>query len=173
MGRAKAVTPVLPVPLEGPAYFVSNGGEAFPNLVVVLQGYGATVHLVGSTFIDEKTGVTSSTFKTVPDVPVGTFELTLPEGPYSALAAVGDLCTGRKLTMPTAFLAQNGAEVHEQTPIAVTGCGKALTRARKLAAALKACHRKARHVKRCEKAARARYGPRGRKAARGRRSGRS
>jgi hypothetical protein len=32
--------------LEGPAYFVANGGEAFPNLVVVLQGYGATVDLV-------------------------------------------------------------------------------------------------------------------------------
>ncbi len=86
VGHATAVTPVLPVPLSGPAYFVSHGGEAFPSLIIVLQGYGVTVHLVGSTFID-KAGVTSSTFKTVPDVPVGTFELTLPQGQFSALGS--------------------------------------------------------------------------------------
>ena len=94
IGHAKAITPVLPVPLEGPAYFVSHGGEAFPSVIIVLQGYGMTVDLVGTTFIS-KAGITSSTFKTVPDVPVGTFELTLPEGKYSALAANGNLCKAR------------------------------------------------------------------------------
>ncbi len=159
VGHARAITPVLPVPLEGPAYFVSHGGEAFPSLIVVLQGYGTTVDLVGTTFIS-KASITSSTFKTVPDVPVGTFELTLPEGKYSALAANGNLCTS-KLAMPTAFLAQNGAEIHESTPIGITGCAKAkvLTRAQKLTAALKAC-RKATGKKRsaCERAARKKYG---------------
>ncbi len=92
VGQAKASTPVLPVALEGPAYFVSHGGEEFPQLVIVLQGYGTTVDLVGSTFINSKTNITSSTFKSVPDVPVGTFELTLPQGKYSALAANGNLC---------------------------------------------------------------------------------
>jgi hypothetical protein len=123
IGHAKAITPILPVPLEGPAYFVSHGGEAFPSLIIVLQGYGVTVDLVGSTFISSK-GITSSTFKTVPDVPVGTFELTLPEGKFSALAANGNLCKS-KLAMPTAFLGQNGAEIHTSTPIKTTGCPKA------------------------------------------------
>ena len=104
-------------------YFVSHGGEAFPSLEIVLQGDGVRVDLVGSTFIS-KAGITSSTFKTVPDVPVNTFEIYLPEGKYSALAANGDLCTS-KLSMPTAFVAQNGAEIHESTQIAVTGCAKA------------------------------------------------
>jgi hypothetical protein len=123
IGHAKAITPILPVPLEGPAYFVSHGGEAFPSLIIVLQGYGVTVDLVGSTFISSK-GITSSTFKTVPDVPVGTFELTLPEGKFSALAANGNLCKS-KLAMPTAFLGQNGAEIHTSTPIKTAGCPKA------------------------------------------------
>jgi hypothetical protein len=123
VGHAKAITPLIPVPLEGPAYFVSHGGEAFPSLVLVLQGYNVTIDLVGSTFIN-KAGVTSSTFKTVPDQPVESFELTLPQGPYSALAAHGDLCKD-KLAMPTEFVAQNGAEIKTTTKIAVTGCPKA------------------------------------------------
>jgi hypothetical protein len=121
IGTAIAHTPVVPVPLAGPVYFVSHGGEAFPDLVIALQGYGITFDLVGSTFIDSKTGITSTTFKTVPDVPVGTFELTLPQGPNSALAAPGNLCKG-KLAMPTAFVAQDGAEIHTSTPIVPTGC---------------------------------------------------
>jgi hypothetical protein len=131
VGHAKAITPIIPVPLEGPAYFVSHGGEAFPSLVIVLQGYGVTVDLVSTTFIS-KHGVTSGTVKTVPDVPVGSFELTLPEGPHSALAAPHNLCKGT-LKMPTEFLAQNGAAIHQNTTIKVAGCpkGKAAHRTRR------------------------------------------
>jgi uncharacterized repeat protein (TIGR01451 family) len=122
ISQTASITPILPVPLEGPAYFVSHGGEAFPSLIIVLQGYGVTIDLVGSTFIS-KAGITSSTFKAVPDQPVGSFELTLPEGKYSALAANGNLCK-TKLTMPTEFVAQNGLAIHQTTKIRVTGCGK-------------------------------------------------
>ncbi|HEY2536044.1 MAG TPA: hypothetical protein VGI24_03565 [Solirubrobacteraceae bacterium] len=160
VGHGKAITPILPVPLEGPAYFVSNGGEAFQNLVLVLQGYGITIDLVGSTFIS-KTGITSSTFKTVPDQPVTSFELMLPSGPYSALTAIGNPCT-QHLSMPTEFIGQNGAQTKQSTPLAVTGCPKTKvpTRAQKLALALKACHKKPKGKKRqaCERAARKKYG---------------
>jgi hypothetical protein len=159
IGQVKVITPVLPVPLIGPVYFVSNGGEAFPNLIMVLQGDGVTVDLVGDTFIS-RAGITSSTFKTVPDVPFTSFDLKLPEGKYSALAANGNLCTS-KLAMPTLFVGQNGAEIHESTPISVTGCAKtkALTRTQKLTAALKACKKKAKGKRTgCEKAARKSYG---------------
>jgi hypothetical protein len=120
IGVVKASTPVLTQSLSGPVYFVSHGGEAFPSLVVVLQGGGVRVDLTGLTFIS-KAGITSSTFNTVPDVPVESFELYLPEGPYSALAAHGDLCKS-SLVMPTTFTAQNGIVLHQKTPIAVTGC---------------------------------------------------
>ncbi len=121
--------------LTGPAIFVSHGNESFPSLIIILQGYGATVHLVGTTFIS-KTGITSSTFKTVPDVPVGTFELTLPQGPYSALTANSNLCKA-KLGMPTEFVGQNGALIKTTTKITATGCAKAK----------KATHRRKTHKK--------------------------
>jgi hypothetical protein len=166
IGHAKVITPLLPVPVEGPAYFVSHGGEAFPSLIMVLQGYGVTVDLVGTTFIS-KAGITSSTFKSTPDVPLSSFELTLPQGQFSALAANlpgkahGNFC-GQPLAMPTAFTGQNGAVIHESTKITVAGCPKtkALTRAQKLTKALKACHRDRQKAKReaCEKQARRRYG---------------
>ena len=155
IGTAKAVTPILPVPLEGPAYFVSHGGEAFPDLEIVLQGDGVTIVLTGNTFIS-KAGITSSTFNTIPDQPVSSFELTLPEGPYSALTVLGNLCSptntvtvkkrvtvkvrGRSKTttrqvqqtqattlqMPTEFVGQNGDTIHQDTPVSVTGCAKAV-----------------------------------------------
>ena len=120
IGSAKAITPILPVPLQGPAIFVSHGGEAFPSLVLMLQGDGVTIDLVGSTFISPA-GITSTTFQAVPDEPVGAFELTLPEGKYSALFANGNLCK-LKLKMPTSFIAQNGATLHQNTPIQTVGC---------------------------------------------------
>jgi hypothetical protein len=155
VGSAKVLTPVLPVPLEGPAYFVSHGGEAFPDLTIVLKGYGITVQLVGSTQI--KNGVTTSTFKATPDVPFSSFALNLPQGKFSALAANANLCAS-KLTMPTEFTAQNGAVVKQTTKIAVTGCPKPLSNKQKLAKAMKACKKK-KGAKRagCEKAARKRY----------------
>jgi hypothetical protein len=152
VGQAKAVTPILPVPLSGPAYFVSHGGAKFPELIIVLQGYGVTVDLHGETFISKR-GVTSSTFRSVPDQPVTSFDLTLPQGPGSALAANGNLCRathtvtvrkrvvimshGRRhsvtknvpvkvpgLVMPTVLTAQSGTITRTSTPIGVTGCPK-------------------------------------------------
>jgi hypothetical protein len=161
IGHARVVTKLVPVPLEGPVYFVSHGGEAFPSLEIVLQGYGVRIVLVGATFIS-KAGITSTTFRTVPDQPFETFEITLPEGKYSALAANGNLCA-QKLAMPNEFTGQNGAAIHESTAISVTGCAKAkaLTRAQKLVKALKACkkdHSKTKREK-CDKTARKAYGP--------------
>jgi hypothetical protein len=127
VGTATATTPVLNVPLTGPAYIVSHGGEAFPDLEIVLQGENVTLVLVGNTQI--KNGITSSTFKTVPDAPVSSFELKLPTGPFSILGAnvpqskKYNLC-GQTLPMPTMITAQNGAVIKQTTKIAITGCAK-------------------------------------------------
>ena len=134
VGIADAQTPVLPVALTGPAYIVSHGNEKFPNLVIVLQGDGVRVDLTGDT--DIKKGITSTTFKTVPDDPVSSFVLYLPEGKFSILGTylpVKDnynLC-GQKLVIPTEITGQNGAVIKQSTPIKVTGCTTAKKKAAK------------------------------------------
>ncbi|HEX5851802.1 MAG TPA: hypothetical protein VFY36_01800 [Solirubrobacteraceae bacterium] len=121
VGSAMAVTPLLAKPLTGPAYLVSHAGAAFPDLEIVLQGEGITLILDGNTQI--KKGITSSIFKAVPDAPISTFDLVLPQGPHSALAAFGSLCTS-KLNMPTVITGQNGAVIKQSTKIVAIGCSK-------------------------------------------------
>jgi hypothetical protein len=127
VGSATATTPLLASPVSGPAYLVSHGNEAFPDLEIVLQGEGITLVLDGNT--DIKKGITSSTFKSIPDAPVSSFELKLPTGKYSILGAnvrekaKYSLC-GQTLNMPTAITGQNGAVIKQTTKISVTGCPK-------------------------------------------------
>jgi hypothetical protein len=122
VGHAIVHTPVLPVPLSGPAVFVSHGGAKFPELVIVLQGDNVTIDVHVETFIS-KQGITSGIVKAVPDTPFSTFELTLPAGPDSEFTALGNPCKGT-LQVPTELAAQNGANIHTKTKIAVKDCPK-------------------------------------------------
>jgi hypothetical protein len=119
VGSAVVVTPVLPGELTGSAYLVSHGGAAFPDLDLVLEDGLVRLILVGNTNI--KKGITSSTFAAIPDAPVTSFVLNLPTGPHSALTANGSLCA-KPLLMPTTIVAQNGAQIKQNTRISVSGC---------------------------------------------------
>jgi hypothetical protein len=168
IGSATVYTPVLKNPLHGPAYLVSHGNAAFPDVEFVLQGEGITLILDGQT--DIKKGITTTTFNSVPDAPVTTFETVLPEGPHSALTSnVAEskhfsLC-GAKLVIPTTITGQNGAVIQQETKVPVLGCAavKAFkeTKTQKLSKALKACRKKFKHKKAkrlsCEKQARKKY----------------
>ncbi len=123
VGSATVATPVLPGPLTGPAYLVSHGGEAYPDLDVILSGdNGVEVVLVGHTHIS-RAGILSSSFESLPDVPISSFALSLNKALNSVLTdnRNGSLC-GSHLVMPTTIVAQSGAKVTQNTKIAVRNC---------------------------------------------------
>ncbi len=125
VGTATILTPLLAGPLAGPAYLVSHGVASYPALVLVLQGDGVRVELEGQTNI--RGGITSSAFRALPDVPISTLDLVLPEGPHSILAArlpagaKGGLCR-QALRMPIAITGQNGAQLKRTVRIEIGGC---------------------------------------------------
>jgi hypothetical protein len=168
IGFAVAKTPVLKKPLSGPAYLVSHGNAAFPDVEFLLQSEGIEVLLDGKT--DIKNGITYSRFESTPDAPFTRFETLLPAGPHSALTSNVpeikrfSLC-GEKLFMPTEITGQNGVVIKQNTSIKITGCAptihKVLPRSVLLAKALKACrkhHKPGKKRKACERAARKKYG---------------
>lgn len=166
-------TPVFRNPLRGPAYLVSHGNAAFPDVEFVLQSEGVekgvTIILDGKT--DIKKGVTYSRFESSPDAPFTSFETNLPAGPHSAFTINNeevknyDICS-KKVTLPTEIIAQNGKPITQNTNVAITGCGavKAFkeSRSQKLAKALSKCRKQFKHNKHkrqaCETAARKKYG---------------
>jgi uncharacterized repeat protein (TIGR01451 family) len=152
IGHAVVRTPALPVPLEGPVYFVSYGGAQFPEVVLVLRGDNVLIEEHGETLISG--GVTTATFHLVPDEPFESVEVSLPAGRYGEFAAnlphEGQSFCGRKLTMKTFLKAQNGLETHQNTPVTATGCPKHHThrkhrKGRKAAAHPNSTHHAAAH----------------------------
>jgi hypothetical protein len=87
-GHARAFSPLLDKPLEGPVYLRSSN-NTLPDLVAHLQGQ-VTIDLDGR--IDSYKGGIRTTFGRIPDVPVSKFVLTLPGGKHGLLVASTNLC---------------------------------------------------------------------------------
>jgi hypothetical protein len=174
IGEGIVYTPVFKNPLRGPAYLVSHGGRAFPDVEFVLQGEGVKIVLDGETDIVE--GVTYSKFETAPDAPFTKFESIFPAGPHGVLtphvaeSEHYNLCK-TSLSLPTELTAQNGANISQTTNVEVTGCAGVksfkVTKAQLLAKALKVCKKDKNKSKRvaCEKAARKKYATKASKSA--------
>jgi hypothetical protein len=126
LGTARAITPLLDQPLEGPIYFRSNGGEReLPDIVADLHG---AIHITLVGFIDsvQKKGTEISRvrvrFQNVPDAPVTKFTTSFFGGKKSLIENHVNLCQGTHRAK-LAFKAQNGRISSTNAPIG-TSCGK-------------------------------------------------
>jgi hypothetical protein len=121
LGKAKAFTPLLDKPLEGPVYFRSNGGERpLPDIVADLHGQ---FHIVVVGFVDSKGARVRTTFAKVPDAPVRKFQLNLFGGKRGLLVNSRNLCA-RKLRANLRLTGQNGKARSFKPVVGVTCKGK-------------------------------------------------
>jgi hypothetical protein len=130
-GTAKATSPLLDQPLEGPVYLRSSSHE-LPDVVAVLKGppsfpievdvdgqVDSTYHRLPN---GETIGLLRTTFETVPDAPVSQFTLDLQGGKAGILVNSTGLCV--KTNKATAkFTAQNGKAVTLH-PVLQVSCHK-------------------------------------------------
>jgi hypothetical protein len=118
-GKAKAWTPLLAKPLQGPVYLRSSN-HLLPDLVAKLGGQ-LEIDLVGR--IDSKDGGIRATFESVPDAPVTKFVLRMKGGTKGLLTNSTDICRGaHKAT--AVMRAQNGRASTLRPRLEASGCGK-------------------------------------------------
>lgn len=123
-GHARAITPLLEKPLEGPVYLRSNGGERkLPDLVAALNGQ-IDIALWGKVDSGPNHGL-RNTFEVVPDAPVSKFILEMRGGKKGLLVNSENLCskTARKRRAIVRFVGHNGA-VESFKPHVANQCGK-------------------------------------------------
>jgi hypothetical protein len=117
-GRARAFTPLLGKPLEGPVYLRSSDNP-LPDMVAHLEGQ-VTVDLVGR--IDSFRGGIRTTFGRVPDVPVNKFVVTLPGGKKGLLVNSTNLCANPVKAI-IRLRGQNGKKINSKPKLRIP-CGK-------------------------------------------------
>ena len=119
-GYAKAWTPLLDKPLEGPVYLRSSSHK-LPDLVASLSGQ---IHVDLDGRISSFKSRIRNTFDAVPDAPVSKFVLTMQGGGKGLLVNNTNLCTAKPV-VNVEFDGQNGKVHKAQSPVSVGGCGGA------------------------------------------------
>jgi hypothetical protein len=118
-GTAKAWTPLLEKPLEGPVYLVGGFGYKLPALVAELNGQ-IRVLLKGKVDSGPNHGI-RNTFEAVPDAPVSRFVLQMKGGKkYGLLINSENLCAKPQHVIAR-FTGQNGA-VEQSRPLIARNC---------------------------------------------------
>jgi hypothetical protein len=117
-GHARAFTPLLGAPLEGPLYLRSSNHK-LPDLVADLRGQ-VDIVLVGR--IDSVNGGIRTTFEALPDAAVSKFVLSMQGGKKGLLTNSESLC-GSVHRARAKFDGQNG-KVHDFSPVLKASCGK-------------------------------------------------
>jgi hypothetical protein len=118
-GRAKAVTPLMDEPLEGPVYLRSSDND-LPDLVADLSGRGIRIEVVGR--IDSVNGGMRATYSILPDAPVSKFTLTLLGGKRGLLVNSDNACKAEPAT--ARMVGQNNVGVILHPALINRKCGK-------------------------------------------------
>jgi hypothetical protein len=125
-GKARATTPLLEAPLEGPVYLRTGYGTKLPELAAALNGPQISITLAGTIDSVHQKGTEGSrirnTFAVVPDAPVEKFTLELKGGKKGLLVNSTDVCKGTHKAL-AAFTGQNG-KLSETEPALKAQCGK-------------------------------------------------
>lgn len=116
-GYAKAWTPLLDKPLQGPVYLRSSS-HTLPDLVASLDGQ---IHVDLAGRIDSPGGKIRNTFWAVPDAPVSKFVLTMQGGDKGLLVNNTELCKAKPRARAE-FTGQNGKR-SVSNPLVKTDCG--------------------------------------------------
>jgi hypothetical protein len=122
-GRARAFTPLLDQPLEGPVYLRSSD-NLLPDLVADLRGpdrQPIRIELVGR--VDSINGGLRNTFQTTPDAPVEKFVLTMQGGKKGLIVNSDDLC-GQTSRATVSLRAHNGRRHGFRPEVVAVGCQK-------------------------------------------------
>jgi hypothetical protein len=122
-GHARAFTPLLDEPLQGPVFLRSSDNE-LPDLVASLRGQ-VDIELVGR--IDAVKGRIRNSFEMLPDVPVSKFVLTARGGKRGLLTNSRNLC-GRKgagrIRAVARITAHNGKKANQRPKVRRSCKGK-------------------------------------------------
>lgn len=118
-GKAKAISPLLDEPLQGPVFLRSSDHE-LPDMVAALHSSKADINLVGR--IDSQNGGIRSTFEGVPDAPVSKFILEMQGGKKSLIVNSVDICKKKHHAIAN-LKGQNGRR-YEFKPVVKAQCGK-------------------------------------------------
>ena len=128
-GFAKAETPLLDKPLEGPVY-LRSGNHKLPDLVAALNGQ-VDVALVGKVDTNPRTKGIRNTFEVVPDAPVSRFTLSMQGGAKGLLENSENICAKPQHAIVD-FTAQNG-KIDDFNPLIANSCKKRPKKHRKRA----------------------------------------
>ena len=125
-GHARAFTPLLAQPLEGPVYLRSSSHN-LPDLVASLHG---AIDVEAVARIDSKHGGIRATFAGVPDAPLTKVVVNMQGGRKGLIVNSTDLCAA-KHRADARYFAHNGRRASGRPPVRAAGCKHKRKRANK------------------------------------------
>ena len=130
VGTAIAHTRILPTPLKGKVYLVQGERKnkqgqilrTLPTLLIPLRGDHVAINLTAQTSVDSTEHLVT-TFPTVPDAAIRSFQLTITGGKSGILVVTGhrSLCAGPQVGHVVA-IGHNGKELADAVQMKATAC---------------------------------------------------